>query len=610
MKFFNNLKINIKLTIGFFVIIVLMFIIGIVSITSLNDVFTKKIPAIDYLIETDRDLQQLLVSERSMIFSDSKSEVFTSLKADYNENLQQSQERWEKYKALASSKEEKALFSDYEAARKEWEVLTSQIVNGRVEDTREGRSLAIDLTLGMAKEKFEVMRNVLDELTIINLALVEKTKKILLLTLLSILLISVSAGILLALTISRSITKPLSKVVKAGKKIALGQFPDEEINVDSKDEIGILANVFDKIVTNFRNKGDELTKIADGDLTVQVKYESGKDQFAQTFDKMLNSLNSSLSTVNSTIEQVAAGSNQVAQASQFLSQGASEQASSLEEVTSSIVEISNQARQNAENAENGNVQMKELVIAMDSINKSADEIKRIVKVIDDIAFQTNLLALNANVEAARAGKYGKGFAVVAEEVRNLASRSAASVQETTTMVEETIKNINSGNSLVEVTAKQLEEIVVASKEQTEGLNQINTGLSQIDQVTQANTANAEESASAAEELASQSQQLKTIIARFKFSDSFLDDIQNNDNISDDLIKRIKEEILKAQSKKANKKNSLDELDEYKKTGKNKKNQKKISHSSQAEVNEVDMKENITVNPKKVINLDDEDFENF
>lgn len=166
---------------------------------------------------------------------------------------------------------------------------------------------------------------------------------------------------------------------------------------------------------------------------------------------------------------------------------------------------------------------------MSDINSSAEEIRKIVKAIDDISFQINLLALNANVEAARAGKYGKGFAVVAEEVRNLAVRSAGSVQETNRMVNEAIANIGRGNGLVEVTAKQLSEIVegsakvatlaeevaTAGKEQAQGLEQITTGLTQIDQVTQSNTASAEESASAAEELSSQSQQLKGMLARFK-----------------------------------------------------------------------------------------------
>jgi methyl-accepting chemotaxis protein len=156
---------------------------------------------------------------------------------------------------------------------------------------------------------------------------------------------------------------------------------------------------------------------------------------------------------------------------------------------------------------------------MEKINESSDEIKKVVKVIDDIAFQINLLALNANVEAARAGKYGKGFAVVADEVRNLAVRSAAAVKGTTEMVDETVRNIGIGNELAAATAQQLEEMSIASKEQAEGVEQINSGLGQIDQVTQGNTASAEETASAAEELASQAQELRSILSRFKLSSS-------------------------------------------------------------------------------------------
>lgn len=288
-----------------------------------------------------------------------------------------------------------------------------------------------------------------------------------------------------------------------------------------------------------------MKKLADGDLTMRItgEYRGDFDILKTALNDSLDAINDTLGQINIAVDQVAEGSVQVSQASQALSQGASEQASSLEEITSSSTEISSQTKQNTENAvkvnslaqeaqenaEKGNQQMKELVKAMNDINESAESIKKVVKTIDDISFQINLLALNANVEAARAGKYGKGFAVVAEEVRNLAVRSAESVKDTTRMVEEAISNIQKGNTLVEGTAVQLDEIVkgssqvvvlaeevaIAGREQTQGLEQISLGLNQIDQVTQSNTASAEESASASEELSSQAQQVKSMLSRFK-----------------------------------------------------------------------------------------------
>ena len=169
---------------------------------------------------------------------------------------------------------------------------------------------------------------------------------------------------------------------------------------------------------------------------------------------------------------------------------------------------------------------------MKEINSSADEIKKIVKAIDDIAFQINLLALNANVEAARAGKYGKGFTVVAEEVRNLASRSAASVEETTKMVEKAAANIRNGTKLVEETDAHFTEILngtskvvelvseinITSSSQAKGLEEIQIGLGSIDQVTQSNAASAEESASSSEDLANQAEKLTQMISMFKLND--------------------------------------------------------------------------------------------
>lgn len=240
-------------------------------------------------------------------------------------------------------------------------------------------------------------------------------------------------------------------------------------------------------------------------------------------------------------QQVASASNQLSATSQQLAEGNSEQAASIEETSSTLEEASSMVQQNSENtkqaaqlagqaknaADKGNAEMQEMMTSMSEIKKSSDQIAKIIKVIDEIAFQTNILALNAAVEAARAGDAGMGFAVVAEEVRNLAQRSAQAAKDTAAIIESNIelseKGVNVakkvGESLAEITlqAKKvnelMDEIAAASQEQSQGISQINKAITQMEKVTQMNASNAEESASASEELSAQAENMKEIVGQ-------------------------------------------------------------------------------------------------
>ena len=238
-------------------------------------------------------------------------------------------------------------------------------------------------------------------------------------------------------------------------------------------------------------------------------------------------------------EQTASASGQVSSASQMLAEGASEQAASLEETSASLEEIASMTKRNAENAQttkgladrarkaadSGANDMQKMSQAMQEIKSSSDDISKIIKTIDEIAFQTNILALNAAVEAARAGEAGMGFAVVADEVRNLAQRSAQAAKETAAKIETAIAKTSQGVQMSDKVSLSLTEIVTnvrkvdeligeiatASHEQNDGVTQVNTAVAQMDKVTQSNASSAEESASAAQELNAQTHVLRNVV---------------------------------------------------------------------------------------------------
>ena len=356
---------------------------------------------------------------------------------------------------------------------------------------------------------------------------------------LAILLVGLMCSIVSAINISN----PINKIIQMIQEINRGNLA-YRLQVKRKDEMGVMASAMDDFAANL--EGEILAafkSLADGDFTFEAD-----GLIKEPLGQANMNLNQLMGQLNAAADQMNSGAGQVNNASQSLSQGATEQASALEEISSSLGELGEQTKTNAEHAnranefsgqaklaaEKGTRQMQEMVAATDEINDSSQNISKIIKVIDEIAFQTNLLALNAAVEAARAGKHGKGFAVVAEEVRSLAARSAKAAKETAQLIEGSVEKTLRGSEIANLTAEALDEIVKnvsetarligdiaeSSNQQAHGITQVNRGLTQVDQVTQQNTANAEESAAAAEELSAQAKELRAMLGQFKLMKAY------------------------------------------------------------------------------------------
>jgi len=304
-----------------------------------------------------------------------------------------------------------------------------------------------------------------------------------------------------------------------------------------------------QIAAPLKRAVDVLRQVALGDLTVTLDVES-RDEVG----KMADALNEALENLRSTMQQVTesaananSSSQQLAAASEAIASGAQEQAASLEETSASLEEITAAVRQSADNAQQasqlaagskdsalqGQDVVAKAITAMSDINHASAKISDIISTIDEIAFQTNLLAVNAAVEAARAGDEGRGFAVVATEVRSLAQRSSVAAKEIKVLIQDTLHKVEVGSALVNRSGETLQgivgsvkhvtdivtEIAAASGEQSTGIEQVNLAMTQMDQVTQSNSAQTEELSGTAESLSAQAAHLLELVSTFTLSRS-------------------------------------------------------------------------------------------
>ncbi len=573
-KWFNNLKVGIKITLGFMLVAIIAGIIGIIGIFSLKSVgksysvaYSDSVAALQYMERISSSFQEIRANLFEMTLSDDRTykescaESINGHRKIIDESLTGYKAVLEKYTAEEAAIELK-LLADLESATNAFGAKRAEIMNGiAMDSSRRSETFAMMRDGSELHTLAQVMETSIVALIDYNNSYADnqiKGNDRLVLSSNIIMIIFVVVGVFLAvltgIIISQNISKRINAVVEASNKLSAGDF-NISIKENSEDEIGLLSQSFRKMSDTLTFVINDfiyiLNELANANFTVKSKdintYVGNYYELIEAVRKMIAMLSETIMQIDMAADQVSTGSSQVSSGAQALAAGSTEQAASIEELSAAIEKISEQiienslivnnsadhVQQTGNDVDAGNKQMEQLTKAMEDIEQASNQIANITKAIEDIAFQTNILALNAAIEAARAGNAGKGFAVVADEVRALAAKSGDAAKQTTDLINASVGAVAKGIEITAQTARILqnvgvsatnvvdsfEQIKKSSSEQSVAIEHIKEGISQISAVIQTNAANAEENSATSEEMSAQAVTLRHEVEKFKLAKS-------------------------------------------------------------------------------------------